>query len=241
MVARVGQPVGIIEAPKKVITPDGKYVVATTGYYEESVGDQSYGNIQRDYMMGLNNNFGYKNWSLGFSLDYRKGGVFVSRTADLMYFTGNAWLTGYNDRRPFIIPNSVVQQVDADGNPLFDGSGKPMYEENTKVITPNNFDNFWYQDNSVHSWDNIILPKDFVKLRDVTLTYRLPANWVRGIRAQGISLSAIARNFLLWVPQKNTFIDPEITNLGNDFIGEFGEQATSPTTKAYGLSLRVNF
>ncbi len=40
---------------------------------------------------------------------------------------------------------------------------------------------------------------------------------------------------------KNTFIDPEVTNLGNDLVGEFGEQASGATSKAYGVSLKINF
>lgn len=235
MVARVGYPVGVIEAPKKVLTADGKYVVKTTGFFEQTPTNQVYGTVQRDYMMGLNNNFSYKNWSLGFSLDYRKGGLFVSRTADLMYFTGNTLLTAYNDRRPFIIPNSVVQTGT-------DAQGHPIYAENTTAITPGNQDNYWYHSvNQPHSWEHIILPKDFVKLRDVTLSYRLPADWARTIKANNIVLSAIARNFIIWVPEKNTFIDPEVTNLGNDLTGEFGEQGSGPTSRQYGLSLKVSF
>jgi TonB-linked SusC/RagA family outer membrane protein len=235
MVGRVGYPVGVIEAPKRVMTDDGRYVVKTTGFYEQTATNQVYGTVQRDYMMGLNNNFSYKNWSLGFSLDYRRGGLFVSRTADLTYFTGTTRLTAYNDRRPFIIPNSVVQTGT-------DAQGKPVYAENTVAITPANMDNYWYHSvNQPFSWENIILPKDFMKLRDVTLSYRLPASWANKIKANNLVLTAIARNFILWVPGKNTFIDPEVTNLGNDLIGEFGEQGSSPTTVSYGLSLRVNF
>ena len=235
MVARVGYPIGVIEAPKKVITEDGRYVVKTTGFFEQTPENEIYGSVQRDYMMGLNNNFTYKNWSLGFSLDYRRGGLFVSRTADLTYFTGATRLTAYNDRRPFIIPNSVVQTGT-------DGQGKPIYAENTVAITPGNMDNYWYHSvNQPHSWENIILPKDFMKLRDVTLSYKLPVGWANKIKANSLVLSAIARNFILWVPEKNTFIDPEVTNLGNDLTGEFGEQGSGPTTRQYGLSLRVNF
>ena len=235
MVARVGYPVGIIEAPTKVRTADGKYVVsAANGMFVQSTEDGVYGNVQRDYMMGLNNNLIYKNWSLGINLDYRKGGVFVSRTADLQYFTGNAWLTQYNDRKPFIIPNSVVQ----DG---VDATGKPVYKENTTPIDMTNINSYWYHTtNQPHSWENTILPKDFLKLRDVTLSYRLPSSWTNRLGLQGIVLSAIGRNFLLWVPQKNTFIDPEVTNLGNDLLGEFGEQAASATTKSWGASLKIN-
>lgn len=235
MVARVGYPIGVIEAPKKVMTEDGKYVVKTTGFFEQTATNQVYGTVQRDYMMGLNNNFSYKNWSLGFSLDYRRGGLFVSRTADLMYFTGNTLLTAYNDRRPFIIPNSVVQTGT-------DNQGKPIYAENTTPISPGNMDNYWYHSvNQPHSWEHIILPKDLMKLRDITLSYRLPAGWANKIRANNLVLSAIARNFILWVPEKNTFIDPEVTNLGNDILGEFGEQGSGPTSRQYGLSLRVSF
>jgi TonB-linked SusC/RagA family outer membrane protein len=235
MVAKVGYPLGVIEAPKKVMTEDGKYVVKTTGYFEQTPENEPYGNVQRDYMMGLNNNFSYKNWSLGFSLDYRRGGVFVSRTADLTYFTGNTLLTAYNDRRPFIIPNSVVQTGT-------DAQGKPIYAENTVPMTPTTINDYWYHgNNQPHSWEHIILPKDFMKLRDVTLSYRLPVGWANKIKANNIVLSAIARNFILWVPEKNTFIDPEVTNLGNDLTGEFGEQGSGPTTRQYGLSLRVNF
>lgn len=237
MVGRVGRPVGLLEAPKPEMTEDGRIIVnSSNGFSVKTINDMEYGTVQRDFMMGLNNNFTYKNWSLGFNFDYRRGGFFVSRTADLTYFVGNALLTEYNDRRPFIIPNSVVNT----GN--VDAQGKPIYEENTTPIDMANVNSYWYHSsNGAMHYDRLILPKDFLKLRDITLSYRLPAAWASKIKAQNITLSAIGRNFLIWVPQKNTFIDPEITNLGNDIIGEFGEQGASPTTKAYGVSLKVNF
>jgi hypothetical protein len=234
MTGRVGQPVGVIEAPKKLMTEDGKYVTAN-GFFTETNTALPYGSIQRDYSMGLNNTLTYKNISLGFNLDYRKGGYFVSRTADLGYFVGNAALTAYNDRKPFIIPNSVIQTG-------VDAQGKPIYAENTTPITMANYYAYWYHtSNKAQSWDNIILPKDFLKLRDITLSYRLPAAWAKKISAQNVTISLIGRNILLWVPQKNSFIDPEVTNLGNDLIGEFGEQATSATTKSFGAALKFNF
>jgi hypothetical protein len=211
-------------------------VIATTaGFFAQTADDEVYGNIQRDFMMGLNNNISFKNVSLGFNFDYRKGGYFVSRTADLQYFTGNAWLTQYNDRRPFIIPNSVVQTGT-------DAQGKPVYAENTTAIDVNNYNSYWYHtSNNVHSWENTILPKDFLKLRDITLSYRLPVSWANKISASGATISLLGRNFLLWTAQKNTFIDPEVTNLGNDLVGEFGEQASGATSKSYGVALKINF
>ena len=235
MVARVGSPIGIIEAPTKMTTSDGKYIVSSTGYFAQSPEDGVYGNVQRKFFMGLNNNFTYKALSLGFTLDYRAGGKFVSRTADLTYFVGNAWETQYNDRRPFIIPNSVVQNG-------VDATGKPIYAENTTPITMNTYNSYWYHtNNQVNSWEKTILPKDFVKLRDITISYNLPSYICKKISAQNVTISLIGRNFLIWVPKENTFIDPEVTNLGNDLLGEFGEQAASASTRSFGAAIKVNF
>jgi hypothetical protein len=234
MVGRQGKPIGVLEAPKPAMTEDGKYITSG-GFYVETLEDHEYGSIQRDFMMGLNNNFSFKNLSLGFGLDYRKGGHFVSSTADITYFVGNAHQTQYNDRRPFIIPNSVVQTGT-------DPQGKPIYEENTVPVDMDHFYSYWYHSSVDNlSWDQVILPKDFLKLRDITLTYRLPQRWSSKINAQGVSLSLLARNLLIWVPSENTFVDPETTNLGNDILGEFGEMSTAPTQKSFGAVLKVNF
>lgn len=236
MVARVGQPLGIIEAPTISRTADGKPIVnASNGFFETTLDDYAQGNVNKDFIMGLNNSFEYKNWRLGFTLDYRQGGYMVSRTADLTYFVGNAYQTQYNDRRPFIIPNSVVQNG-------VDVNGKPVYAENTTPIDVTNYNSYYYHtSNKGFSWDNMILPKSFIKLRDVTLTYTLPKSWASKIKAENVSVTLVGRNFLLWTPSKNTFIDPEISDLGNDLISEFGEQAAAPSTKSFGVALKIGF
>jgi hypothetical protein len=234
MVARVGQPLGIIEAPAVQKTDDGRFVTAN-GFFAATPDDKSFGNVQKDFIMGLNNSFTFRNWRLSGTFDYRKGGVLVSRTADLTYFVGNGYQTGYNDRRPFVIPNSVVQTGT-------DASGKPVYAENTSVIDVNNYNSYFYHtSNKAFAWGNIILPKSFIKLRDITLSYTLPAGWAGKISAQSITLSAIGRNFIIWTPAKNIFIDPEVSDLGNDFRGEFGEQAAAPSMRFMGASLRIGF
>ena len=123
-----------------------------------------------------------------------------------------------------------------------DATGKPVYEENTTPIPMKDINAYWYHvNNGPNSWENIILPKDFLKLRDVTLSYRLPGSVAQKISASNISISLIARNLLLWVPQRNTFVDPELTNLGNDLPGELGEFGGAPSFKAFGAALRISF
>jgi hypothetical protein len=186
-------------------------------------------------MMGMLNTFSYKGLQLSFSLDYRKGGNMYSGTADLLNFTGNAYNTTYNDRRPFIIPNSVVQTGT-------DANGKPTYEENTIVIDEGAYTDYWYPtQNKAGSYYDRIIEKSFLKLRDISLGYTLPSTWASKIRATNLSVSVYGRNFLLWTPQSNFYLDPEASNLGNDLASELGEFRTAPTSYQFGVALRASF
>ena len=124
------------------ITPDGKVIVsAASGKPIPTANRVYYGNAENDYSMGFSNTLKFKEWQINFSLDYRKGGVFYSKTAEQLLFTGNSIPTTYNDRRPFIYPNSVVQNG-------VDASGKPVYVENTTPITENNLQDFFPEGNN---------------------------------------------------------------------------------------------
>ena len=230
-----GKPLGTFLASAPVYTPDGKIVVdATTGFPIVATDKAEYGSSQRDFTMGLQNTFTYKDFSLGFSFDYRKGGKFYSGTADLLLFTGNSYLTTYNDRRPYIFPNSV--------NAVTDDAGKTTYVENTTVITESNFDDRYYTNlGKAIAYNDRILDKSFLKLRDITLSYRLPKSVGTKIGASDLSLTLYGRNILLWTPKSNIYIDPEASNFGNDLTSEFGEFRTGPTLRSYGLSLRASF
>jgi TonB-linked SusC/RagA family outer membrane protein len=234
--ARVGQPLGVIYAPGPRYDSIGRVIVdAATGFpVDDASEDQYYGAPQRDYVMGITNGFTFKNFRFGFSFDYRKGGVFYSSTAELLMFTGNNYVTTYNDRRPFVIPNSV--------NEVTDNTGKRTYVENTTPIDEAHIDDYWYANsNRAGIYQHRILDRTFLKLRDVTLTYALPASIARKISADKVSLSVIGRNLWVWLPKDNQIIDPEASNFGTELTSEFGEFRTGPTVRSLGVSLRVSF
>jgi hypothetical protein len=157
-----------------------------------------------------------------------------SRTATLVYFAGTTPATIYNDRKPFVIPNSVVQVVDTDGNPTGE------YAENTAPINDSDgqLQNFW--SNGGFDLDrSFIVSKSFVKLREVVLSYSFPQSLLSRTPLTRVELSLIGRNLLMWVPEENLFIDPESTTFGTDIDSEFGEYGASPTTRSYGFNLRI--
>lgn len=235
LVAKVGQPLGVIEAPVEKLSPDGKVIVSSTGMPLVDPNNASYGTTQRDFIMGLNNSFRYKEFTLGISLDYKKGGVFYSGTADLLNFVGNSVNTLYNDRRTFVVPNSVIEVKDAAG--VVTG-----YAENTIPINENNFYSYYYTNQGkARAYKDRILDKTFLKVREVTLTYNLPASVSHKIGADRAYISAYGRNLLTWLPKENRIIDPEVSNFGNDLSSELGEFRTGPSTRNFGLSLNVTF
>ncbi|MBE7169807.1 MAG: SusC/RagA family TonB-linked outer membrane protein [Williamsia sp.] len=230
-----GKNVSGIYAPVAEYTPDGRIVVnSTTGMPVAAADKGFYGNAAYDYLMGMQNTLTYKNWQLSFSLDFRKGGVMYSGTADLSLFVGNSYMTTYNDRRPFIIPNSV--------NAVTDAGGKTTYVENKTPIDETSYTDYFYPtQNLATSYQYRIIDKSFLKMRDISLTYKLPAAWMSKIRATNLAVSAFAKNFLLWTPKSNIYLDPEASNLGNDLASELGEFRTAPIPVMYGISLKASF
>ena len=110
-------------------TEDGQIIVnPNTGFPEMTEEFVNYGSAYHDFIMGLSNTLTWKNFSLDATIDYRNGGLLYSSVADINYFVGNAVETAYNDRNPWIIPNSVIDQGDG------------TFGENT---TPISYDNVW--------------------------------------------------------------------------------------------------
>jgi hypothetical protein len=91
------------------------------------------------------------------------------------------------------------------------------------------------------AYNNRFIERSFLKLRDVTLSYRFPQAIASKIRSNNLTLTLYGRNFLIWTPDSNVYLDPEATNLGNDLASQFGEFRTAPTNYQVGVSLKVGF
>ncbi|NVN93731.1 MAG: SusC/RagA family TonB-linked outer membrane protein [Bacteroidetes bacterium] len=236
-VAVPGQPLGMYEGAVALTDPQGHIVVDGSGLPVANPVNQILGSSQYDWMAGISNNLSYKNLSLSFSFDIRQGGLMYSRTKEMMYFAGTAPATTYNDRQPFIIPNSVQAIYDANG-------AITGYTENTVAISHESATLYQYYDqkrgagNFSREW---LIDKSFIKLREVVLTYTFPKKWLAKTPFGDASFSIIGRNLLLFTPEDNKFIDPELTTFGNDLNADYGEYSAAPTTRSIGASLRFTF
>ena len=223
-----GEEMGIYKAYRTKTDDEGHIVVNNKGIPLQTDDLEECGSMNFKYQMGLGTQLKYKGVSLGVDFDIRKGGLLFSRTADISYFTGNAIQTAYNDRNPFVIPNSVMS----------DGEGG--YVENTIAMDATQIYNFWDAGGFL-SDEAFLVDKSYVKLRSVVLSWDLPKKWLAKTPLQGVKLSFFGNNLFLWTPSSNTFIDPELTSFGNDLEGNFGEYSANPSCRKLGFNVNVKF
>ncbi len=223
-----GLPMGELFTYMPQYTADGKLIVDQNGQPLLSTEVQDTGkNVNADWTGGINTSFWYKGISLSAQLDIRKGGYMFSRTKNLMQFTGNGEATLYNDRRPFVIPNSV-------------------YEDGTENVTP-----LYMSDSSYQNWFNnyganeggefYLLDRSFVKLRNITLAYQFPKSIVNSLYLSDITLSLFCNNVFTWTHKGNRYIDPETSSYGNDLEGMFGELYSNPACRTFGFNVGLKF
>ncbi|HEK22346.1 SusC/RagA family TonB-linked outer membrane protein [Mucilaginibacter sp.] len=167
---------------------------------------------------GLNNSFNYKQFNLGFLIDYRFGAKVLSATEYYSIFRGlnKSTLPGRET-------GVVAQGVLANGQPnTLNVPAQTYYQGLARNISASN-----------------VLNGDFIKLRQVTLGYTFNAAALRGTPFSSIGVSAVARN--LWTIMKHTKnIDPE-SGFSND-VRYTGIEGTSlPFTRTYGLNLNFKF
>lgn len=221
-----GMPIGVFEGYVPLKSPSGQIVVDANGVPIAATEKEFYGTSQYDYIVGVNTRFGYKGITLSAVIDIRQGGLMYSRTADINNFTGNGVKTTFNDRKPFVVPNSV-QEV-----------GPGEYVENTTAIDQQHMDDYYSANAKART---TVIDKSFIKLREVVLSYQLPKRLLDNTPLATVSAAIFGRNLLLFTPVDNQFIDPETTTFGNDIAANYGEFSSNPSVRSYGISLKATF
>jgi TonB-linked SusC/RagA family outer membrane protein len=240
-----GYPLAVFTVPAPKRVEGGEYdgyliVDANQGLPIVSTDFEKVGDSEYDYILGLGNSFRYKNLSFEFTIDIRQGGLMYSRTADMTYFSGTNLETTYNDRQPFVIPNSVVEVVE--------GGEVVGYVENTtpivNTIPANQIGgdmNVYWQNGGDELASKFLIDKSFIKLRNISLSYSLPNKWMNKIFLGSVNFSVIGRNLLVYTPKDNRFIDPETTTFGNDLDADYGEFGSTPSIRSLVFSVQLKF
>ena len=236
--AIAGKPIGVISsAARWAKTEDGTPILqagnSTWGevrpVYDLGT-EQEVGNVQPDFTGGLSTSLRVKNVTFSASLDYLKGGKLISWTN--MWGTGSGLFAstaevnnrGVNVREPVAVGGGVYMEgVDEDGNPMSGYVDAYQY----------------YHAKANYDCDSWAFDRSYVKLREVSIKYDIPAKVLAklGVGLSRASISAVATNpWLIYSACPN--LDPsEIAGVEYNYLE--GGQAMS--TRSFGLTLSVTF
>lgn len=203
------------------------------------------GNFNPDWTGNLTNTFTYKNASLSFLIDVKKGGMMYNGTAFAMnyfgvhkrtekrevYYTPQGTIDFENTpAENIVVMDGVYGHVDADGNPVSSG---------VTNVTPVVQDEDWFEGQGSNFGGGpsvaAMEPADWVRLRDVTISYDFN-EIIKGI--DNIQLYATGKN--LWLSTPYTGIDPE-TNLGGATNAQGMDYFNNPGTKTYVVGVKFTF
>lgn len=243
--AEVGKPYGSIIGSSFVKDGDGNIIVDTDGY--TLVGDvQSIGTILPDYQVGIWNRFDYKGIQLSALIDIRKGGQLFSTTnmwgnySGILEETAETNANGMNVRDPLedgggalfegvygeVLEDGTIQYLDADGNV----SSTPV--SNSTYIDAESWGGWHYSGPAEQN----IFDADYIKFRELRLSYTLPAKFTGPI--QSLTVSAFGRNLAIWGADIK-HIDPENTTGSGNIQGIEG--GALPSLRHFGFGLNFNF
>lgn len=223
--ARVGQPYGTFFGTGFEHAPDGQIIYNANGLPVVSSTPRMLGNFQPKWTGGWLNSFSFRGITASALIDVKWGGDFFDEGTGTARWTGQYAETAIG-REEGVIGKGVVN-VGTKEN--------PSYVPNTVMVPAKTL----YAYNNPRSYhEAAIFDGSYIKLREVTLGYNLPAGLLSRIRVKSAKVSLVGRNVLMLF-RNNPHIDPEVDRFGSNQQGfAYGEL---PSSRSLGANLSLSF
>ena len=207
----------------------GKVIIdPISGYPQQNPVQTIFGRTNPKYIVGLNTDLSYAGFTLRAVAEYRGGHYIYNSVGFSLGFTGIDKLSATNARQRFVFPNSVY----------WDGS---KYVNNTDIVVTNAHYDFLQAGRFRNTNTNYYTSAAFWKLRELVLSYDLPAKWLGdGKVIKRASVSLIGRNLLTLRPETNMWTDPEFANTTGNAQG-LTDIGQLPPTRLYGFNVNITF
>ena len=230
-VAAVGMPAFVFQLTDYERDPaTGKVIVDPgTGYPSQASALAIKGRTLPLWIVGVTPSFSIGNFSFTMTWDFKGGHNYFSGLGSDEDFSGISARSAQYGRERFVFPNSVY----------WNGS---KYVPNTDILVQDGNYGFWSQDRNTQIGTNYYSSAAAWRLREVNISYSLPDKWIgNGKFFKSITVSAVGKNLLLFVPKSNQWGDPEFnySTTGNTFGVASSFQA--PASRLFGGSLTVQF
>jgi TonB-linked SusC/RagA family outer membrane protein len=223
VVAKEGLPFGTFKALDFSRDPNGNIIVNDQGAPVAAVDYSYFGSYQPKYQMGFGSNLSWRGLAVSIQFDLKQGGQFYSGTKAASDFNGTSLTSIINDRQPYIVPGSVVDNLDG------------TYSENTTAMT-----NLFTMVGSYPESQDLI-DASYLKLREASISYTIEKKYLKKVPISAITFSVVGRNLKYWLPAENVFADPESNSFGQNGNVQGLEFSQTPTTRSIGFDFKVQF
>ena len=228
-VARLGESSTGISGKDYVRDPDGRIICDENGYPIINAAKGLYiGNREPDWLLGVGSTLRYKNASLSFLFDGRKGGDVVNVTGRSQITNGMSSLYDKYRNREYII-NGVQAVPGPDGTTTY-------VKNTTPIVLDSYFINTYYATVS----SNFIEDGSYIRLSYVTLSYDFGKHFKHTWPIKGLSLTATGRNLLLLTKYRGN--DPAVLASTAGGTGSAGiDNYNVPSTRSFNFTLKATF
>jgi TonB-linked SusC/RagA family outer membrane protein len=233
-----GNPYGAIEGSPVARDPgtDKTLINEATGLpiiNNSAAGRAILGNPNPKWIAGLTNTFSYKGIVLSVLFDMKYKGDLYSTTIQNMLFRGVT--TDTEDREKTVILDGYLGNT-TDFTTRTTPEGAPMVNH-----TQINMNALYFNAYSAAD-EYFIFDATYMRLREVTLAYRLPKTLLSRTPFGSAQISFSGRNLWLYTPNipKGTNFDPETNTFGSANQQGF-EFTNAPTARRFGVNLSLTF
>jgi len=202
----------------------GKIVVNANGLPQVATTDTAIGNPNPKFLIGATNSFTFKEFTLSFVIDYRKGGDIYSRNiADLQ-------------RNGAVKETAEFPRFDANGNPTKPYIFDAVYANGSTNTTYVSAEQYYGNSGKFVASEGFIYDATWFRIRELSLSYHLPSRITSKTPFSSLDLSLFGHNVFMHAPNY-PHLDPEQNVLGvsNAQGLEFN---SLPQTRSMGVALR---
>ncbi|MDR1557092.1 MAG: SusC/RagA family TonB-linked outer membrane protein [Tannerellaceae bacterium] len=196
---------------------NGQVVVGDDGLPIQASDMKLLGNNQPDWMLGWSNEFTYKNVTLGFLIDLNYGGNVYMGSIQTGANYGNLAMT-LEGREKGLVFEGVTKEGAV----------------NTQSVDAQSY---WSKLSGIT--EAFIYDATNARLREVSLGYTVPRNWLAKTPFTSLKASLVARNLLMLYSKTEGF-DPE-AGFSNGSKTQGYEFGSMPTMRSIGFNINVAF